>query len=185
MNNLRQKIFQKRKVICTGNPDRLGTIASAVKQKFPDATFISKSAGYDLSDIDQNLIHRLTNTFKNHNTFVNASYIAPYAQSKLLEICNQSLKFCDVFNIGSTHEYDNLGHEEYRLSKLDLRNKSLELNTYRFRTSHIIVGGINKYNDPSTDNWIDPEEICELVVWITNQRFGVPIISIDQPKQAW
>jgi len=185
MKELRDRLFQHRKIICTGNPNRSGTIASAVKKIFPDTTFISKSLGYDLSDIDQTMIHRLTNTFKNHNTFINASYIAPYAQTKLLEICHHSLKFCDVFNIGSTHEYDNLGCEEYRLSKLDLRNKSLNLNTYRFRTSHIIVGGIKKYNNSSTDNWIDPTEICELIVWITNQRFGVPIISIDQPKQAW
>jgi hypothetical protein len=185
MDNFRQKLFQKRKVICTGNPDRLGTIASAVKQKFPDATFISKSLGYDLSNINLNNIEDISKVFKEHNTFINASYIEPYAQSKLLDVCNQNLKFCDVFNIGSTHEYDNLGTEIYKLSKLDLRNKSLCLNTYRFKTSHIIVGGIKKYNDSSTDNWIDPNEICDIIVWITQQRFSVPIISLDQPKQVW
>jgi hypothetical protein len=124
--------------------------------------------------------------FKGHNTFINASYIEPYAQSNLLEACNQSLKFCDVFNIGSTHEYDNLGSEIYKLSKLDLRNKSLNLNTYRFKTCHIIVGGIKKDStDYTKDNWIDPKEICDLIVWVTKQRFSVPIISLDQPKQSW
>ncbi len=141
---LREKLMSNRKVICTGNPSDPSTLASGFKKIFPDATFIHRSAGWDLTDQSTESRTKLKELFSQHNTFINASYIAPHVQSYLLEVCDQSVKFCDVFNIGSTHEYDNLGRADYTQSKLDLRDKSLQLNTYRFRTHHIMVGRIKK-----------------------------------------
>jgi len=177
--------MSNRKVICTGNPDRISTLASGFKKLFPTATFMHLSSGWDLTDHSQESQEKLQKIFSQHNTFINASYIAPNVQSYLLETCNQSVKFCDVFNIGSTHEYDGLGNLEYQQSKLDLRNKSLQLNTYRFRTHHIILGGIRKVSVPDTENWIDIPNICNLIPWILEQPFEVPIICIDQPKAPW
>ena len=185
MQDYRHKFFTKRKVLCTGNPDRPFTIASAVREQYPDATFIHKTNGYDLSNIDDELSKKLAELFKSHNTFVNASFVAPFVQNKLLTLCNESVKICDVFNIGSTHEYDNLGTLTYKDSKLDLRNKSLEYNSYRFKTCHVIVGRIKTSAETENAKMIDVKEICSIIDWVTKQRFNVPIISLDQPKQAW
>jgi hypothetical protein len=176
VGEIRQRYFAKRKVICTGNPNKQGTIASAIKTLFPDTVFLHLSNGWDLTD--RNLDDKLMDVFAKHNTFINASYIAPDVQNRLLELCKNSVKFCDVFNIGSTHEYDGLGTEEYKQSKLLLRENSLILNTFRFKTHHIIVGKLSHRD-------ISVEQIADLIYWIMQQKFEVPIIAIDQSKQSW
>lgn len=182
LEQLRTRYMSERKVICTGNPDQEFTIASAVKKHWPNATFLSRSTGYDLTNINAD---QLSTLFKTHNTFINASYINDGVQSQLLELCNQSAKFYDVFNIGSTHEYDNLGLEAYKQSKVDLREKSLALHTYRFQTCHMVVGGIKRSHESQYSRFLDVDEICEVMQWVLAQRFWVPIISMTQPKQAW
>lgn len=174
-----------RKVLCTGNPDNVDTLAHGFKKIFPSATFIHYSAGWDLTDRSESAQQKLKQLFAQHNTFINASYIAPYAQSFLLDICNQSVKFCDVFNIGSTHEYDGGGQLEYQQSKLDLRNKSLQLNSYRFQTHHIILGGISCSTRPENADYLSIDDICNIVPWITQQPFKVPLICADHPKHPW
>ena len=185
LTHLRKKLMSDSKVICTGNPDRPSTLASGFKKLFSNITFIHLKAGWDLTDQSPSAQQNLRELFAKHNTFINASYIAPYVQSYLLNMCNQSVKFCNVFNIGSTHEYDGLGSIDYQQSKLDLRNKSLKLNTYRFRSHHIVLGGIRKESNPDTDDWLDISTICNIVPWITEQPFEVPLICIDQPKEPW
>jgi hypothetical protein len=182
---LREKLMLNRKVICTGNPSDPSTLASGFIKIFSNITFIHRDAGWDLTDRSTEARTKLKELFSQHNTFINASYIAPYTQSYLLEVCNQSVKFCDVFNIGSTHEYDNLGTINYTQSKLDLRNKSLQLNTYRFRTHHVIVGRIKKAVDPKSNDDLDISTICNTIPWIMQQSFNVPLICIDQRKTPW
>lgn len=174
--DIRKQFFKDRKVICTGNPNKQETIASAVKHVFPNATFIHLTNGWDLTDTD--IDDKLTEIFSKHNTFINASYIGTNIQTKLLNICQSSVKFCDVFNIGSTHEYDEGGSEEYRQDKLELRNKSLAYNTFRFKTHHIIVGKISPQD-------ITTKQIADVIYWIMQQEFEIPMIVIDQPKQPW
>lgn len=182
LEQLRTRYMSQRKILCTGNPDQEFTIASAVKRHWPNATFISRSNGYDLTNTSD---ARLPDLFKQHNTFINASYINDGVQSNLLEICNRSAKFCDVFNIGSTHEYDNLGVESYKASKVDLREKSLSMHTYRFQTCHMVIGGIKRSELPEHQRFLEVDEICNVIQWVMDQRFWVPIISMTQPKQAW
>jgi len=183
--HLRQQLMSNRTVLCTGNPDNPDLLAHGFRQIYPDATFIHKSNGWDLTDQSADNKTRLQELFSKHNTFINASFIAPFVQSYLLELCAQSVKHCDVFNIGSTHEYDGRGYKDYAESKLDLRNKSLVLNTYRFRTHHIILGGIKRQHQTETDSWLSINDICNMVPWLINQKFLVPLICLDQPKQAW
>ena len=174
--------MENRKVVCTGNPDKPFTLASGFKKLFPNATFIHSTAGWDLTDKSQVAQEKLKDLFAHHNTFINASYIGPYIQSYLLDVCNQSVKHCDVFNIGSTHEYDNFGTLEYKQSKLDLRNKSLELNTYRFQTHHIILGDID---NGLIQNYLEITTICQMIPWILDQKFKIPLIAINQPDAPW
>lgn len=185
LQSLRETLMSSRRVICTGNPNKADTLAHGFKKIFPNATFIHASAGWDLTDQSEPAYNNLKQLFSQHNTFINASYIAPYVQSCLLEMCSQSVKFCDVFNIGSTHEYDGGGTLEYQQSKLDLRNKSLQLNNYRFQTHHIILGGISRSSDLQSSDYLNIDSICNLMLWLTQQPFKVPLICIDHPKHPW
>ena len=178
----RNKVMENRKVLCTGNPDKISTIASGIKQVWPNATFIHLSKGYDFYKLGENE-DNLKMLFKTHNTFINASYVNG-VQKSLLEMCSKYMTIGDVFNIGSTHEYDGLGSENYKRNKIELREKSLELNSFRFQTCHIVMGGIDT-GLPETTNWIKPNKIAEVISWITKQKFKIPIIGIDQPKQPW
>lgn len=176
----RDKFMSSRKVICTGDPSNPKHIASGIKKVWPDATFIYKSNGYDLDTEQEKIKEQLSK----HNTFINASYINSEAQVKLLEMCAEAMPIGDVYNIGSSHEYDNLGPEEYKNAKLKLRDKSLSLNSFRFQTCHIIVGGIDRGRE-DTKGWIEPIEIAELIKWTTTLRYKIPVIGIDQPKKPW
>ena len=175
MTNIRDIVMSKRYVLCTGNPDK-NTIASGIRQVFPNTTFIHKSNGYNLEDMSEQDILQVKECMKKHNCFINASYISPNTQLTLLNLYFESVKMGEVFNVGSTHEYDNLGGEEYKKSKLTLRNRSLELNNYRINTTHVIVGTINL---------ITPVCIANIILWITQQDIKIPIIGIDQEKGAW
>lgn len=184
LSSLRETLMATRKVVCTGNPNNPNTLAHGIKKIFPTTTFIHASAGWDLTDQSADAQEKLKHLFSRHNTFINASYIAPYVQSFLLDLCNQSVKFCDVFNIGSTHEFDG-GLIEYQQSKLNLRNKSLQLNSYKFQTQHIICGGISNTTNPETIDYLSIDNICNLIPWIIKQPFKVPLICIDHPKLPW
>lgn len=186
---MRHRLMLNRKVLCTGNPDNPSTLASGFKKIFSNITFLYKGAGWDLTDQSEYTKHKLKLLFSQHNTFINASYIGPGVQLDLLNLCNQSVKHCDVFNIGSTHEYDNLGSAEYQQSKLELQRQSLKLNSYRFRTHHIILGQICKKLNSTVDladsNGLNIDLICSIIPWIIQQPFNVPLICIDQPKMPW
>jgi hypothetical protein len=179
---VRNKLILQRKVLCTGNPNSSGTIASGIKEIYPNTTFIHLSKGYDFWNLGNNL-QSLEKLFQSHNTFINASYVKG-AQINLLDLCYKNMKFGDVFNIGSTHEYGNIGHETYKLNKLKLRERSLELDSFRFQTCHIIVGGIDD-GSPTKKEQLKPIQIAELIKWITLQKFKMPLVSIESPKQPW
>lgn len=180
----RDLLFENRKIICTGNPEK-NTIASGIQKRWPDTTFVHLSNGWDLYNMSEDTQNKLADLFAEHTTFINASYIAPGIQKKLLEICNASTKYYEVFNIGSTHEFDQLGPEAYTQSKQELQKTSLNLNTFRFQTTHIMLGGINKQREADLDSFLSVDEIAETIHWITEQRFKIPLICIDQPKQSW
>ena len=69
-------------------------------------------------------------------------------------------------------------------NKIELRETSLKLNSFRFQTTHIVMGGID-IGEPETENWVKPMKIVEMIKWVTEQDIKIPIIGIDQPKQPW
>jgi hypothetical protein len=171
MQTLRELVMSNRMVLCTGNPDRKGSIASGIREVFPDATFVYKSNGYDLTKIS------IKDIMIKHNCFINASYIGPDIQCKLLTEYFETVKMGEVFNIGSTHEYDGLStNKDYETSKQTLRDRSLLLNNYRINSTHIVLGEKDK---------ITPNRIAYLIKWITEQEMKFPIIGFDYPKQEW
>lgn len=171
MQQLRELVMSERMVLCTGNPDREGTVASGIREVFPNTTFIHKSNGYDLTKVS------IKDIMSRHNCFINTSYIDHGIQLKLLNDYFESVKIGEVFNIGSTHEYDNLSkYKDYVANKIKLRDRSLELNNYRINSIHIVLGEKNK---------IKPIRVAKLIKWITEQEMKFPIIGFDYPKQAW
>jgi len=176
MQDLRNIIMNKRMVLCTGNPER-ESIANGVKQLYPDATFIHKSNDYNLKDMTIEELQKVKDVMSKHNCFINASYIDKGVQTELLNLYFESVKMGEVFNIGSTHEYDGLSKDQdYVASKTELRAKSLELNNFRINTTHIILGH---------KETITPIRIAQLIKWITEQEMKYPILGFDAPKEAW
>jgi hypothetical protein len=161
------------KVLCTGNPNKHNTIASGVKEVYPNTTFIHLSNGYDFTTAN------LDDLFKTHNIFINASYIAPGLQEKLLDRYIAVGKMGHVFNIGSVYEYDGNGkNPDYVKSKQDLYAASVENNNFRINTTHIILGSVD-------EQYISPLQIAQQIKWITEQKFKVPVMGMDQEKAAW
>jgi len=181
----RQQLMSNRQVVCTGNPLRPGTLASGFVKIFPNAIFLCRSTGWDLSNIDEACKARLSEVFSTCNTFLNCSYVAPEVQTTLLESCYNSVKFCDVINIGSTNEYDGLGSKNYQAAKVNLRTKSLQLNSFRFNTCHLIVGGIKNDSSDLKSTWLDIDLICNTAVEIWNRPYLTPIMAMDQHKEPW
>lgn len=172
---LRDVVMSTQQVLCTGNPEK-NTIASGIKEIWPNTTFIYKSSGYDLYHMPSTTKEKLVTNIKKHNIIVNASYVGYNVQLNFLNFVANELKYGHVFNIGSTHEYDNLGNEEYKESKLNLRNRSLEINNYRLNTTHLMLGSIDL---------ITPLKIAKMIKWITEQDVKFPILCIDQEKKSW
>lgn len=176
---MRSKLVAERKIVCTGNPDDPTNIAHGVREIWPNTTFLCRTTGWDLMNPEE---EKLASVFQQHNTFINSSHIKAGVQKNLLDICARSVKFYDVVNIGSMHELTGEGGGNYAKAKLELRDASLAYNTFRFQTTHIIMGGIQDQDHP---DWLTVDEIAQTIKWCLEQRFKVPLISIVQPPEAW
>lgn len=177
----RTKYMQQRRVVCTGNPHRPGTLAQGLQKIYPQAVFLCRGHGWDLTDHGPENHAKLSAVFSQSNTFFNCSYISAGTQSWLLAVCHGAVKFCDVINIGSTHEYDGMGTDSLRESKLHLRAQSLALDSYRFRTTHCVLGTL----DPAQDHCLDIDTVCAAMVALWDQPFHVPLTSMTPPRQPW
>lgn len=174
--------MEKYKILCTGNPDNF-TIARFVKEVFPDTVFISRSNGYNLDmtdDINEQLFREKIQDF---NVFINSSWINGN-QQKLLEIVQQewqNKKNCFVINIGSNAEFDgdNFFDKNYAQKKLALREYSLSVNNKDFRTTHIILGGLQDSIDTQDDYKIKLNEVVSIIKWILSCNVRIPLISVE------
>lgn len=172
----------KHKILCTGNPYNF-TIAHFVKEAFPDTTFISRSNGYNLDmtdDVNEQLFRKKIQDF---NVFINSSWINGN-QQKLLEIVQQewlNKKNCFVINIGSNAEFDgeNFFDKNYSQKKLELREYSLSVNTKDFRTTHIILGGLQDSIDTHDDYKLRLNDVVSIIEWILSCNVRIPLISVE------
>lgn len=179
LSAMRRQLMTPRKIICTGNPNNPWTVAHAVQKIWPEATFVSRGLGHDLTFDNLEAVAEL---MARHNTFINSSYIAPGVQLALLELARKTWKFGHVINLGSVHEF---GHtSEYANSKRALRDRSLEMHDYRFRTTHLILGGIQD-GDPEHVDWLPTEHIAQTIKWILEQPFDVPLLNMQAENQPW
>jgi NADP-dependent 3-hydroxy acid dehydrogenase YdfG len=169
---------KKYKILCTGNPSRPG-LPKSIQQEFSNVKFLSLSAGYNLSSLDGQIKFR--NLLKDYNVFINVSNLPNGAQEQLLKITREEWDSGHVFNIGSIAEYKKWEwfNKHYTEEKRKLRETSLELCSERFKTTHIIAGGFQDYenNDPVR---MDPIEIVKIIKYILDSPINIPIVGIEK-----
>lgn len=178
-----------RKILCTGNPDKL-KLAKAIKEIFPNADFISLSNGYDLSFPNRESIEHFKNKLIECDVFINSARIQPGGQENILKIVHDTLNYktVHVFNIGSSIEYSHSENLDlsYAKEKQSLRDLSIALNSEKFKTTHMPISGVQFDNDP---NRLDPYDIARTIKWVLEQKFQVPIIGVekvpDERKRMW
>jgi len=174
-------------ILCTGNPHHI-TVASAVKQCFPTASFASRATGYDfkLSESDELFKKNITN----YNVFINSSYVQSGVQLRLMDIAVARWMEADitghVISIGTTAEWtNNTQYSEYIETKQQLRRRSLELNDEtgitNIKTTYIMVGGVDD-GKPGNENYLKVSRIAHAIEWALLNPDRTALIQIEVSK---
>ena len=162
-------------MLCSGNPNH-ATVASGVKQVFPNCQFASRATGYDLRFWDKGSETHFRENIVNYNIFINSSFICGGGQLHLLETCHSEWSTSNIkghiINIGSSSELLGITQNmddiygKYSIQKRALRDRSLQLsNMNGIRTTHMTLGGIND-GKPGHEDWLDVVKIAENIKWI-------------------
>lgn len=145
----------KSKIICSGNPDGhpedhrwQHTVAHGVREYLPETKFVHSSNGYDLRLWDDKRRDSFANLIKESTVFINASKICQLGQLQLLNLAYETaiqhkIKEYTVINIGSTAEFDPNKFEMYSIEKNALKERSRQLASNGFRSSHITIGSLD------------------------------------------
>lgn len=166
------------KILCTGNPNNIG-ITQSVTRAFPNVDCISLSSGYDLTSPEGQ--EKFKAMIKDYDVFINVSNLPNRSQEKLLRLAHEAGMNGHVFNIGSIAEYKKWEwyDSNYTAEKRQLRETSLELCTQHFKTTHIIVGGFQDYENADPER-MDPKEIVNVIQYILNAPINIPIIGVEK-----
>jgi hypothetical protein len=164
------------KILCTGNPS--GGIAQSIQRLYPDTTFISRSNGYDLTTDEG--IDKFKNIISNFNVFINHSQLqGTTLQRDLLLYTRKAWTEGYVINIGSVIEFKRWEWLEPAAAeeKRQLRDLSLELSSEHFKTTHLVVGGLQSCNnDPLR---IHTDRVAETIKWILENENHIPLLYVD------
>jgi len=164
------------KILCTGNPK--DGIACSLKAIYPDTTFISRSNGYDLTTPAG--LNKFKSLLPDYDIFINHSQLQGNLQSQLLTLVSKAWTHGQVVNIGSVLEFKKWEFIEPTAAeeKRKLRDLSLELSSEHFKTTHLIVGGLQSYNnDPLR---IHTDCVAETIKWILENRNHIPLLYVDR-----
>lgn len=169
------------KILCTGNPDH-HTVAHGVKQVFPNADFACRSTGYDLRMWTPETEQHFRQQIRNYNVLINSSFISNGAQQKILEITREEWDQGHVINIGSSAEYEGRYSslpQTYCIQKRALRDLSISMNSKKFKTTHITVGGINDGKE-GHEEWLGVFDIAKTIEFVLQSNISIPIIGIEK-----
>ena len=145
----------KQKIVCSGNPDGhpdkqtwQHTVAHGVRQYLPDTKFVHSTNGYDLRLWDYQRRKSFVDLIKDSTVFINASKICQLGQLQLLNLAydtaiENEIKNYTIINIGSTAEFDPSQFEMYSIEKNALKERSRQLASKGFRSSHITIGNLD------------------------------------------
>ena len=163
------------KILCTGNPK--DGIACSLKAIYPDTMFISRSNGYDLTTDDSK--DKFKKLLPDYNVFINHSQLCGDLQRQLLTVVSQAWTHGHVINIGSVLEFKKWEFIEPSAAeeKRRLRDLSLELSSEHFKTTHLIVGGLQSCNDDPLR--IHTDRVAETIKWILENENHIPLLYVD------
>jgi hypothetical protein len=163
------------KILCTGNP-KTG-IACSLKAIYPNTTFISRSNGYDLTTPAG--LNKFKSLLSDYNVFINHSQLYGDLQRQLLTVVSQTWTHGHVVNIGSVLEFKKWEFIEPSAAeeKRKLRDLSLELSSEHFKTTHLIVGGLQSCNDDPLR--IHTDRVAEIIKWILENENHIPLLYVD------
>jgi hypothetical protein len=163
------------KILCTGNP--AAGIAQSIQKLYPDTTFISRSNGYDLTTTDG--LDKFKNLLSAYNVFINHAQLAGTIQCDLLNITRELWTTGYVINIGSVIEFKRWEWLEPKAAeeKRQLRDLSLQLSSEHFRTTHLIVGGLQSCNDDPLR--IHTDRVADTIKWILENENHIPLLYVD------
>jgi len=176
-------------ILCTGNPNNK-TVASGVKNFWPNADFVSRATGFDLMNWTASTQQMFRNHIIKYNVFINSSFVYPGVQLNLLNEATSAWMQADckghIVNIGTTMEWQtNDKMAGYINSKLALRSRSLELNEQTgitgIKTSYIIVGGIND-GAPGNNDKLEISSIVRAIDWILTTKERIGLLQIETVK---
>jgi hypothetical protein len=163
------------KILCTGNPT--SGIAQSIQKLYPETMFVSRSNGYNLTTDEG--IEKFKKLLPDYNVFINHAQLTGTTQCNLLNITRDLWATGYVINIGSVIEFKRWEWLEPKAAeeKRKLRDLSLELNSEHFKTTHLIVGGLQSCNnDPLR---IHTDRIAETIKWILENENHVPLLYVD------
>lgn len=180
-------------MIITGNNNT--GVSGALAKLYPNAEFVSRSTGYDLSTkVDQ---ERLAEAVCNHNVFVNCAALYKFNQTTLLNIvyhkCVLEKHNCHIINIGSTTDRVKKGGAWlYNAEKKALRDYSNTLGLNGVwasgpKISYISFGTLSNNAEKHPDRkTIDIDTAAEYIKWIVDQPKHICVneLSLDpmQPE---
>ena len=176
------------KILCTGNPEHIG-IAMEIKKLFPDATFVSRTNGYDLST--QQGLDKLRAMLRDYNVVINNARVSEDTQSTILKMVHEEWTSGHIFNIGSMDEYAKwlpANQHKYKESNA-LKELGLSLTNENFKVTHVTVGPFRSSAKPmGLNSTMDPGHIASAIKWIMGVEFQVPVIGVEQinePIRYW
>lgn len=117
------------KILCTGNPEE--GLASAIAERFPGTTFVSRKNGYELEWSNQKA--NLAALALDYDIFINCSALFQFHQTMVLEEVYKKAAEVNhdihIINIGSTTDRTAKGSDwRYQQEKKALRSTSNALN---------------------------------------------------------
>ena len=179
-------------ILCTGNPAH-NTVASAIKRKYPNADFASRSNGYDLRFWAPSSEMYFIDRIKKYNILINSSFICNGGQLALLEtthrIWSENNIAGHIINIGSSAEYTGVDNKDldfgsYSIQKRALRDRSLQLNNRNnIKTTHITAGGLND-NKPGHESWLSLDILADTIAWILDNPADIPLLAIESKRST-
>jgi len=178
------------KVCLTGNPNK--GLASALRKIYPEATFFSRSTGYDLSTKRDR--ERVAEEACQHDVFINNSALHNFNQTLILqEVFSKCIEWnaeTHVINVGSTIDRVTggkvwlYGTEKRALRDMsnDISHSSVWSSLPPCKVSYISFGTLsnNQHKHP-TRKCISLDEIALYIKWLVDQprHLNINELSID------
>jgi len=165
------------KILCTGNIYK--TIPYNLSKLFSNIDFISRSNGYNLDTIEGRT--QFKNIIVNYDVFINHSELPDDGQYELLSIVHEVCKTIKVINIGSVLELEEWAwyNPQTHIVKNKLKKLSLSLNSEKFKTTHLILGGLVSLDSKYDHQRLNGMQVAEVIKYIIDSPINIPLIHIE------